>query len=562
MKRFIWMCKLCNYGIKLLFIFLCSGFASLFADEVYIRLESLGKIDIQHNPELDGIYEETGSFNGKKYYKHQSKEYYIFWDTGNDYGQNASEQHTGGYYQWDLSDKLGGNEIIYSSSGQLIGDWSADMDEEGSDEYRSRTGSVKQGPDNSIILQAMGKIDVYHDPGLDGIYEEKGSFNDKKYYKHRSENYYIFWDTGRDYGDSENDQHSGGHYQWDLSDELGGNEIIYSSSDHLLGDWSTYKSIGRTGIVEKVPELSLRNLNLFGIGTSYFGTSEELEYFESFVSYRNRRRDMDWPYQEADSLDLDWGLDAVVRNGSSFSSDFNALQFDAFIGKRLQTGSYLEVGVGVHGIRGDDLIKDDTIPIYWAKGLFPVTPSFDIEVVASFDYLYPEGFQPGSLIEALTSHTIFGELSWKPVYSLWIKSQSELKFISDSNKRFWTDLAVLYGISPDWPWVWVGAGANYLTYEFESDNYWSPSQYISYGPRLESSFPINEKLTAWAEIHLNVVTENEIFEELGDDISLGIDWALTKKVHMLLGIERFDSIRDGDHYYENSVFLSFHLPLP
>ena len=47
-----------------------------------------------------------------------------------------------------------------------------------------RTGVVEEEPDSSVILQSTGKIGVPHDAKLDGVYEEKGNFNDKKYYKH------------------------------------------------------------------------------------------------------------------------------------------------------------------------------------------------------------------------------------------------------------------------------------------------------------------------------------------------------------------------------------------
>jgi hypothetical protein len=134
--------------------------------------------------------------------------------------------------------------------------------------------------------------------------------------------------------------------------------------------------------------------------------------------------------------------------------------------------------------------------------------------------------------------------------------------MSDSNTMFWTDFEMLYGISPEWPWIWAGAGVYFQKFEFESDDYWSPSQYLSYGPRLDSSFPISSRLTGWAEIHINIVTENSVFEEIGDFASLGLDFAVTPKTHLLFGITRSDSIRDGDHYYENGAFLSLNWPLP
>lgn len=234
-------------------------------------LESTGEIDVPHDPDLNGIYKKKGSFNGKDYYKHESKNYYIFWDTGKDYGQIESDQHTGGQNQWDLSDRLAGDEIIYSTSKELVGDWSSDVDEsEDDEEVPSRTGVVKSGSNNSIVLQSSGEIDIAHDADLDGSYKRAGSFNGKSYYRHENGKYYIFWDTGRDYGATEDEQHTGGHHQWDLSDKLGGEEIIYSTTEELIGDWSAgieeeseveeYPS--RTGVVNKGPKTSMFRITL------------------------------------------------------------------------------------------------------------------------------------------------------------------------------------------------------------------------------------------------------------------------------------------------------------
>ena len=128
-----------------------------------------------------------------------------------------------------------------------------------------------------------------------------------------------------------------------------------------------------------------------------------------------------------------------------------------------------------------------------------------------------------------------------------------------------SDFAVLYGLSPDLPWVWVGAGIYYQVFEFQTDGYWSPSQYHSFGPRLEASFPISPKLTGEAGVNLNVVSEDRWtpldFSEFGGYISLGLDYSIGKGTHLKIGITHQDSIRDDFHYYETAAIFSLHRPL-
>ena len=142
-----------------------------------------------------------------------------------------------------------------------------------------------------------------------------------------------------------------------------------------------------------------------------------------------------------------------------------------------------------------------------------------------------------------------------------LQSKARLTFVSDSNRRFESDLAALYGISPGWPWIWAGAGMYYMDFERQIPDYWSPANYLSYGPRITSSFPIARRFTGWTTINLSVVSEDEIFSEIGDYVSLGVNVELNKGMHLRLGLEHLDSVRDGAHYFDNKVFLSFHRPV-
>jgi len=82
-------------------------------------------------------------------------------------------------------------------------------------------GGGSSGPEGYLIV-----LDAYEGPVSDGIYRRQGSFNGHPAYVNEN-GYWIFWDHGPDGG--------GGHQEWDLSDQLGGDELDYS--DVLTENW-------------------------------------------------------------------------------------------------------------------------------------------------------------------------------------------------------------------------------------------------------------------------------------------------------------------------------------
>ena len=309
-----------------------------------------------------------------------------------------------------------------------------------------------------------------------------------------------------------------------------------------------------------------QDADLFGAGPGFFSTSDDYHHFEYLADYRNHRRDFHWPYQEAKTHATDWGINSVAHSGAMGPETFRALAVSGSLGKRSASGHYLEGRLGVHGLGGDTSTgeistEERIIPTYGIKGILMLNEQVELGLDAGYGFVYPAGFQPEGITSGLTAHTLESTLSWLIIPRLQLSGQSALKRLSDANTMYQGDFSILYGLSPDWPWIWAGVGAYYTGFERQTIEYWSPSRHVSYGPRFTSSFPLGKRWSGWAAANVSVVSEDSLSSGMGDYVSLGLDYQLSRGTRIKLGFNRLDSVHDRAHYYENSVYLSLHRPL-
>lgn len=95
--------------------------------------------------------------------------------------------------------------------------------------------------------------------------------------------------------------------------------------------------------------------------------------------------------------------------------------------------------------------------------------------------------------------------------------------VSDHNSFWGFDTSAMYGISPSWPWIWLGYGVSGLYFESDRIGYWSPSKFYNHGARLDSSFPIFGAISGIVGANLNFYNEDRTKGD-GFLISAGLQW--------------------------------------
>lgn len=142
-----------------------------------------------------------------------------------------------------------------------------------------------------------------------------------------------------------------------------------------------------------------------------------------------------------------------------------------------------------------------------------------------------------------------------------IRALNKSYFISDSNNRTDSDVGLMYGISPSWPWIWVGFGAEYLTNSIaNTTGYWSPRKFLNLGPRLDVAFPLFDKYSFSAGLNLNKYNDFDF----GDGTGF---YSLAKIVHggkdslkVEAGIESISSEQNSNRWTSSMFFVGVSCP--
>jgi hypothetical protein len=130
---------------------------------------------------------------------------------------------------------------------------------------------------------------------------------------------------------------------------------------------------------------------------------------------------------------------------------------------------------------------------------------------------------------------------------------------SDTNVSKKYDLSLMYGISPAWPWIWLGYGVNIIKHEQDKIGYWSPTNFSAHGPRFESNFGVYKKLSAI--LALNVSFYNEDGTKGTSHYAVaGLQWGNYNKRHFKLTYNRIKSGQDNSPWTSDHFSLTCNIP--
>jgi hypothetical protein len=294
--------------------------------------------------------------------------------------------------------------------------------------------------------------------------------------------------------------------------------------------------------------------DLFQTGLLLDETTDDFDRDEWFASYRNHRRSMAWPWQESQATRPDWGIDLRYNTGRLEDADFDARRFAALVGKRLSPAVYVELSAGRHRLQTRGSTEDLTN----YEAILRLTPSeaLELRVQSERDYLYRDGFVSSSIDEFLSGRRHSLGAFWLPRERLRIVGEVERRELSDDNAGQRYSFAVLYGISPGWPWIWFGVGGGWLSYDEQRPGYWSPDEFTSVGLRFQSSFPLTDAFEASIAANLDRIEEKGLGDGHGEYIDASLTYRLTSTMRLRLGARRINSIQRGDRWSQTTYMLS------
>lgn len=301
--------------------------------------------------------------------------------------------------------------------------------------------------------------------------------------------------------------------------------------------------------------------DLFVLGFSSQRTTDDYDARTSSLSYRNHRREWLWPWQEAATDKLDWGLDIAHTAGKVSPTEFESSHAQGTLGAYLTQGTYFQAQLGRHNLRTD--LGDRSIMSRHLTAIFGLNSNFNAQLETSRDFIYPDGAVTGGITEQLTALEHSASFRWRAHDRLRIQGQGRYRDydkFNDENTSRQTEFNILYGISPSWPWVWAGVGAQRLTYDRQVASYWSPDEFIAYGLRFDSSFPLGKRLSGTVGANIDKLEEDGS-EGDGYYLQAGLQYRVHGQMYARLDAIESKSIQRSSTWTSDTVRFQLSGPL-
>ncbi len=300
-------------------------------------------------------------------------------------------------------------------------------------------------------------------------------------------------------------------------------------------------------------------LDLFQAGFMVDETDDDFARDEWFFTYRNHRRASAWPWQESDAQSLDWGLDVRYDNGELGDTRFEGRRIAGMLGKRFSSAVHAELWLGIHRLETDD--AEDDVTIYAAALQMTPGDTLDIRLETSRDFLYRDVFVPAGIDDLLAGRTHRLTATWRALPRVRAVADVAFRSLDDDNDGLHGAASLLYGISPAWPWIWLGIGAEWVSYDEQRPDYWSPDDFRSYGVRFQASFPIGPSFEASFAGNIDRIEENDAGHGEGQYFDAGLTYHLTPTLRLRLNSLRINSLQRGERWSQTTHFLSLAGPL-
>ncbi len=221
--------------------------------------------------------------------------------------------------------------------------------------------------------------------------------------------------------------------------------------------------------------------------------------------------------------------------------------------------NYIETDVSVGAVYLDNHRTDKRKNYFKYNAKIIAKPVKDaaISLEHSDDFLFKEAIITDDKNQLLSGKTTKLSGSWRVSKRVIVEGSVQHRKFSDGNVSRHKRAALLYGISPDVPWIWAGAEVQSLSYDEKKNNYWSPTGYKAYALIANGNFPVSKKLNVNVSGSVNRTKEANQNWALGYTAGVGADFTLNDNSHVKADAMYLKSSRDGVDWSGKRVGVSF-----
>ncbi len=288
----------------------------------------------------------------------------------------------------------------------------------------------------------------------------------------------------------------------------------------------------------------------------YSTTYDEIRQYDWDLNYRDHRRDLGNPYENEANSALDFGLNLHLLTGTAPNVDYSAIRLMSLLAYKSSPENILEGTWGFHYMEETKNSKNDLIFVGALKDEFSVSDGVFGQFGFARDLTVLTLRPPRPSTDFLVYHSLYGHLGYYLKPNLRVKGKFDFTYFSDGNFKNEQDFEVMYGLSLDRPWFWLGLGANKLSFNHTEVNYWSPTNYYSFGPRLDANVPLFGVVSFFAGGSLNAQYDGDnAIWGYGYYLNCGLAFFDRNKSNFKLSYTRIYSESSLSRWYSNQFGL-------
>lgn len=179
------------------------------------------------------------------------------------------------------------------------------------------------------------------------------------------------------------------------------------------------------------------------------------------------------------------GADALLTQGNNLQDLFSAVRAVLKWEHTFSDESNFDGGFGPHYLTNHTTKKAYVIPVGYLRYFNKVPHVLDWSMFASHDYAYIDGFHPGAVTKYYRITTINPWLNFHLSNRSRATLSSNIKIVNDGNIKTDPELVTSYALIKNKNTLWLGAGAQRIAFSQQTPDYWSPTQIVNFGPRIE-----------------------------------------------------------------------------
>ncbi len=236
------------------------------------------------------------------------------------------------------------------------------------------------------------------------------------------------------------------------------------------------------------------------------------------IKYWQRQWNFGYTYpDEKPEEDTNYGLELYQNSGQVPSQSHTGKAVKVLLGKKINPELVLTGALGYHSLNVDQ--GTNSYSTARASGRLKMNHHFyqknEVQLEYENDYHYTLQLASGSARNPLTTEGYNLNFTLKPIEKIRVLLGYGNRWVSDGVQRQTTEGSLLYGISPSWPWIWVGIGGEYISHSRTTPEYYSPKFFKSYGTRAEAAFPVTDEWSVGAAWNYSIIQEEVLAAGVG-----------------------------------------------